>query len=177
MSGHVLIRESLLSTCCCTTELESTINAFREILRQSWIRRALRTLTTSHPAALLPSLSLSDATSLRDSEWEGRERAYHEAALGDVNALVRKYNTLAPYAVRRPYYTLRAEVDRVYQECGADILQGIAERVAGTSGLRAGGSTAEDADEAGGPSVELGPPLRIRDVIRHWLAKLMGRWR
>ncbi|KAJ7212588.1 hypothetical protein GGX14DRAFT_542554 [Mycena pura] len=38
-----------------------------------------------------------------------REAAYHATALAEVNDRVRRYNALAPYAVRRPLYTLEAE--------------------------------------------------------------------
>ncbi|OBZ70344.1 hypothetical protein A0H81_09765 [Grifola frondosa] len=35
-------------------ELETAITSFREIVKQSWTRRAIRMLTASQPAALLP---------------------------------------------------------------------------------------------------------------------------
>ncbi|KAG6378585.1 hypothetical protein JVT61DRAFT_12851 [Boletus reticuloceps] len=43
-------------------------------------------------APLLASLSSSTVTSLRDREWEERERSYHDTAIAELNSLVRKYN-------------------------------------------------------------------------------------
>ncbi len=79
-------------------------------MRQSWTRRAIRMLTISRPASLLPRLTVDDLTAWRDTEWEARERAYHETALEEINGLVRKYNGLAPYVVRRAYYVLGVEL-------------------------------------------------------------------
>lgn len=99
-------------------ELESSVHAFRQILRQSWIRRALRLLRSTTPA---DTVTLSQIKGLRDEEWFRRERTYHETALAEVNAMVRKYNTLAPYAVRKPYYMLDVEIERLFEECAEEI--------------------------------------------------------
>ena len=99
------------------------MNSFRDVLRQSWTRRAIRMLTLSHPAVLLPRLTMSDVLAYRDEEWENRERAYHDTALEELNSLVRKYNGLAPYAVRRPYYMLNVELEKAYNDCAEDILR------------------------------------------------------
>ncbi|KAI0692555.1 hypothetical protein BC835DRAFT_1416483 [Cytidiella melzeri] len=159
-------------------ELDLAINSFRSTLRQSWARRAIRMLTLSRPAALLPQLSLAGVTSWRDPEWEARERSYHDTALSEINSLVRKYNAMAPYAVRRAVYTLESELDRAYQESGEDILQGIAERV-NEQCLRTTVATADlDDERAGGGRAEGDhdwAPVRIRDVIRQWIAPLLGR--
>ncbi|PSR76949.1 hypothetical protein PHLCEN_2v8121 [Hermanssonia centrifuga] len=158
-------------------ELETAINTLRDIMRQSWIRRAIRMLTLSRPAALLPKLTLEDVMSLRDPEWEIRERAYHDIALEEVNSLVRKHNGLAPYAVRRPHYMLSVELEKVYRESGEDILKGIAERVnprAGSLGREQGLNWDEEETSAVGGSTSLAP-LRIRDVVRQWIGKLVGR--
>jgi hypothetical protein len=101
-------------------ELEAAVATFRSVLKQSWVRRAVRMLTLSHRP--LGELSLADAQALRDREWEAREKAYHESALAEVNALVRKYNALAPYAVRRAYYVRDVELGRTFEESGEDIL-------------------------------------------------------
>ncbi|KAI0306891.1 hypothetical protein B0F90DRAFT_1807630 [Multifurca ochricompacta] len=53
---------------------------------------------------------------LRQSEWEAREKTYHDSGLADENSLVRKYNGLAPYAVRRAYYLRDVELERAYKE-------------------------------------------------------------
>lgn len=109
-------------------ELESSVNAFRETLRQSWTRRVVRMLTVSRPAAMLPTQSLAAVRAMRDGEWEDRERAYHDSAIAELNSLVRKYNAMAPYAVRRPYYTRDLELDKAYEVCGEDILRAIEEK-------------------------------------------------
>lgn len=104
------------------------MNVFRETLRQSWIRRAIRTLTLTQPAPSLASISSITVASLRDREWEERERAYHDTAVAELNSLVRKYNAMAPYAVRRAYYSREAEVVRAYGDCGEEIIRGLNER-------------------------------------------------
>ncbi len=104
-----------------TIELKSSIRTFRQILRQSWIRRAVRLLRSSTPVELRDTITLSRIEGLQDEEWFCRERSHHQAALEEVNSLVRKYNTLAPYAVRRPYYMLEMEVGRLFEECTEEI--------------------------------------------------------
>ncbi|KAA1466671.1 hypothetical protein DENSPDRAFT_767700 [Dentipellis sp. KUC8613] len=149
-------------------ELETAVTSFRELLRQSWVRRAIRMLTLSQPATLLPTFTLSDAVRLRDAEWEERERAYHDTAVEELNSLVRKYNAMAPYAVRRPYYTRSVELDKAYQDAGREILQGLAvqsQQTGGSTAVRFGG---DDEDGAVGGGAPVGRALRIRDVIRSW---------
>ncbi|KAI0796255.1 hypothetical protein BC629DRAFT_1698197 [Irpex lacteus] len=158
-------------------ELDSALNSFRNALRDSWTRRAIRMLMLSRPAALLPKLSLADATSWRDTEWEAREKSYHDTALAEINSLVRKYNGMAPYAVRRAPYSLEAELSKVYQESGEDILRGLAERVNGSSGSTTRPSADLDDEKTGaeGMAADGLAPVRIRDVIRQWVASVKGR--
>ena len=159
-------------------ELETAVNTFREVLKQSWTRRALRSLTAMHPAALLPKLSLADVTALRDLEWEAKEQSYHETALDELNALVRKYNGLAPYAVRRAYYMRTAELERVYREAGEDILKALEERARQGAGVRGSGSGYGDEDDGGGGGESAGlnwTPLRLRDAFREMVAAIRGR--
>lgn len=163
-------------------ELDTAINTFREILRQSWVRRALRNLTVAHPAALLHTLSLNDVKALRDPDWERREQSYHETAIEEINGLVRKYNALAPYAVRRPFYTRSVEVEKLYIECAGDILRALEERA---RELEAGGLRGNTRSVGSSSSnqkrnesvVKPFAPLRIRDIIRGWLEKITTRWR
>jgi hypothetical protein len=115
-------------------------------------------------------LSLADARALRDKEWEARERAYHESALAEVNALVRKHNALAPYAVRRGYYVRDVELDRAYEESAEEIIEEL--------GGRLHGSGAENPDQraVGDGEDELtfmgvqprGNVLKLRDLFRQW---------
>lgn len=137
-------------------------------------------LTVSRPAASLPQLALKDVTSWRDVEWEARERSYHDTALVEINSLVRKYNAMAPYAVRRTVYTREYELDKVYQDSGDDILRGIADRVNSPAVRLAGTATDQDEDvqrAGGGHAAEENgsAPLRIRDMIRQWVAPLRGK--
>ncbi|KAL6307145.1 hypothetical protein BKA93DRAFT_728230 [Sparassis latifolia] len=159
-------------------ELEAAITSFRGVVNQSWTRRAIRMLTSSQPLALLPTLTLTDVTSLRDAEWEAREKSYHDTALEEVNSLVRKYNGLAPYAVRRPYYMRTAELERVYRDSGEDILRGLAERMqaSSVSPQPRGVTDAEEEGTASGAAVaDTWARLRIRDLLRDWWGALRGR--
>jgi len=110
-------------------ELEPAVVTFREILRQSWIRRSIRMLVLSHPDPyLLSKLTLDDIKARRDSEWVQKEKSYHETAIAELNELVRKYNGLAPYIVRKNYYIREVEIDRLYNDCAEEIFKGILER-------------------------------------------------
>jgi len=149
-------------------ELEAAVASFRSVLKQSWVRRAVRMLTLSGSRPSLRELSLAEARALRDEEWEARERAYHESALEEVNALVRKYNALAPYAVRRAYYVRDVELAREYEESGEDILRELGGRLRGS----ASGAGREIDDEGHevtfGGVLSPGPVLRLRDLFWRW---------
>jgi DnaJ family protein C protein 28 len=152
-------------------ELEAAVDTFRSVLKQSWVRRAVRMLTLSRQP--LRELSLADARALRDREWEAREKAYHESALAEVNALVRKYNALAPYAVRKVYYVRDIELNRAYEEGAEDVIQELAGRIRAS---RAGAGNPEDdrgaRDEEDEQTVICVQPqgniLRFRDIFRQW---------
>lgn len=158
-------------------ELETAVSTFREIIKQSWTRRAIRMLTISQPPALLPKLTIADVTSLRDSDWETREKAFHDTALEEINSLVRKHNGLAPYAVRRPYYMRVAELEKVYRDSGEDILRGLSERTEPRSRSFTGSSDSDEGDApvAHHPGMDTSlAPLRIRDVFRQWISAWRG---
>ena len=159
-------------------ELQTALDAFRSVLKQSWVRRAVRMLTLSRQPPLR-ELSLADAQALRDREWEAREAAYHESALAEVNALVRKYNALAPYAVRRVYYVLDVELDRAYEEGAEDIIRELAVRFRGAQ-VGAGdpedrlGAVRDEEDDSGQTVVRVqsqGNVLRLRDLFRQWFRR------
>ncbi|KAI0265080.1 hypothetical protein BC834DRAFT_193081 [Gloeopeniophorella convolvens] len=155
-------------------ELEAAISTFRAVLKQSWIRRAVRMLTLS--LRPIEDFTLADARALIDAEWEAREEAYHESALAEINSLVRKYNTLAPYAVRRPYYVRSVELRKAYEESGEEILQELAGQLRTASASRQrSGSPHEEEDCDGGRLRDEEAPgavLGLRDLLRRWL-----RWR
>ncbi|KAH9048932.1 hypothetical protein EDB84DRAFT_22958 [Lactarius hengduanensis] len=148
-------------------ELEAAIAAFRTALRRSWVRRAKRVLTLT--PSRLSSPSLADVRALRDGEWESHERAYHDSALVEVNSLVRKYNALAPYAVRRAYYVREVELANIYDQSAEEILREIerwprGSRVGAKSETTPGG----DAPVAGDVRV-----LKLRDLFLQWIRRRM----
>jgi DnaJ family protein C protein 28 len=140
-------------------ELDTAVTTFRELLHQSYVRRVLRTLTALHPPAILATrLTLQDIKAHRDTEWEERERSYHDVAVKEINSLVRKYNGVA----------------RLYEDCAEDVLRGLKERIAGgsisTGNLRKvpGGSNEEQELDDGFVS--------FRDLLLGWADKLFARW-
>jgi len=149
-------------------ELEAAISTFRSVLKQSWVRRAVRMLTLSRRP--LRGLSPADIQALRDGEWEAREKAYHESALAEVNGLVRKYNALAPYAVRKAYYIRDVELGRAYEEGAEDIMRELDRRLSGSEAWDVGKGVADDGDNE--PTVvgiqPTGPIITLRDLFRQW---------
>ena len=146
-------------------QLEVAVVTFRSVLKQSWVRRAVRMLTLSR--RLPGELSLADLRALRDKEWEARERAYHESALEEINALVRKYNGLAPYAVRRAYYVRDVELDRAYEESAEDIIQELEGRLGGSGAGSPDGTAVRGEEDVMGAQSQ-GNVLRLRDLFRRW---------
>lgn len=156
-------------------ELEAAVTAFRAVLRQSWVRRAVRMITLSQRPPR--EMSLADVRALRDGEWETRERAYHESALAEVNALVRKYNVLAPYAVRRAYYVRDVELGRAYGESGEEILRELGGRQ-GRRPLRGSGGAGSAGDEREVVDDGVRSPgnvLGLRDLFLQWLGRRRRR--
>ncbi|KAL4251118.1 hypothetical protein ABKN59_005635 [Abortiporus biennis] len=157
-------------------ELETAVNTFRDTLRQSWTRRAIRMLTISHHPSLLTNLALSDVTSLRDQEWETRERPYHESAMEEINSLVRKYNGLAPYAVRRAYYMTNVELEKAYKDSGEGILLGIEERIRARASSGSASGSFDDDDSGGGGIPSAGSstgsesPVGLSVLLRQWFS-------
>ncbi|KAF8914441.1 hypothetical protein CPB84DRAFT_1669273 [Gymnopilus junonius] len=161
-------------------ELESSVNTFREILQQSWIRRAIRTLSMEHPLEILRKFTLQDIKAHRDPSWVEKEKSYHETAVAELNSLVRKYNGMAPYAVRRAYYSREAEINRLYDECAADILRQISEReenphfkLGGGGGEGSSGGTT---GHAGGPLQETGARSPEGISFTEWIRSFFRRW-
>ncbi|KAF8806177.1 hypothetical protein BYT27DRAFT_7212436 [Phlegmacium glaucopus] len=157
-------------------ELDSALSTFRELLRQSWIRRAIRCLSMEHPADILHNLTLNDIKVFRDPEWVKREKAYHETAIAELNSHVRKYNGVAPYAVRRAYYTREMEIQRLYDDdCAKDILRAIAERAQEPGFL--GGSTSQGPGRGpiiGSRAAHTDPGEKLSFL--HWLRSLFRSW-
>ncbi|KAH8118791.1 hypothetical protein DFH11DRAFT_1686839 [Phellopilus nigrolimitatus] len=153
-------------------ELDAAVDTFRVGLRAAWTRRAVRTLAAGRSAEWLAGLTPAAARALRDAEWAARERAYHEAALGEVNALVRRYNGAAPYAVRRAPLAREAELARACAESAEDRLAGAARPGVGAVG------TGQEEDEEGrgggqgGPGTSGDGGIGVWEVVRGWFGKL-----
>ncbi|GAA5949006.1 hypothetical protein JCM21900_003170 [Sporobolomyces salmonicolor] len=107
-------------------ELESSLAAFRTELRANWTRRALRIRSSE---GLTPAVAREVAEGWKDPEWEAREKSYHETAIKALNDLVRKYNVVAPYHVRRPLLTLRTELDSTVASCAPSIASELQRRL------------------------------------------------
>jgi len=119
-----------------------------------------------NPPSILSRFTLESIKAHRDRDWVNKEKSYHETAIVELNSLVRKYNAMAPYAVRRPYYLWEVEIGKVYDACAPDIMRIIAERVQETdsaSGTVDGGSGqgAGGSGSAGGSSITFGTLVRI----------------
>ncbi|KAJ6602483.1 hypothetical protein DFH09DRAFT_1124958 [Mycena vulgaris] len=145
-------------------DLDMSLHTFRHILQDAWTRHAVRALTL-HGSTF--NISTAAAEAFRDPTWAARHASYHAVALAEVNERVRAYNALAPYAVRRPLYVLEDELRRVYQDAGAEIAEGVAERarVARPSVEHKGGAGGADwADWA----------EWMRDLLRR-VMRLLGR--
>ncbi|KAI9898199.1 hypothetical protein N3K66_006559 [Trichothecium roseum] len=52
----------------------------------------------------------------RDPAWEQAEHAYMSLSVDGVNALTRSYNLMAPELAKKPYFSLRRELDACYAE-------------------------------------------------------------
>lgn len=131
-------------------------------------------LTLSRTPSELLSLTQDDFKALRDSEWETRERAYHDVAISEVNSVVRRYNGVAPYPIRRPLYDRSTELKRVYEGGAEEILKAVRRRVAEGSVGASGASFLWDEEGDGGIGTRGGHggiPVRsfgLWEMIRSW---------
>ncbi|KAI5987780.1 hypothetical protein EDC04DRAFT_1472782 [Pisolithus marmoratus] len=136
-------------------ELESAVNSFRETLRRSWTRRVVRMLTL--PTCRYPSQLIDSYVNVQ------------------LNSLVRKYNAVAPYAVRRPYYAREVELEKAYEDCGEEILRAIKEKREDTSGHSASIPVAKPVPGVGGP-VDPGSSFGFRALILQWIERLLRKF-
>ncbi|KZT60852.1 hypothetical protein CALCODRAFT_492128 [Calocera cornea HHB12733] len=162
-------------------ELDGAILTFRRLLQEGWVRRATRMLTLSYPPNTLRHMTPQDAARFRDSEWEQRESGYHTTAIDELNGLVRKYNALAPYAVRRTYLTKEAELARVFERSGEMIAKSFRNFYGGSGGSDGAGAGIGDDAEGDGVGRALGKestpaaePFSLRLFLTRWIAKLTG---
>ena len=64
----------------------------------------------------------------RDPAWETTERAYHNLAIENLNALTRSYNLIAPKIAQKPYYSLARELRKCYADVAPLVPNEILER-------------------------------------------------
>jgi DnaJ family protein C protein 28 len=128
-----------------------------------------------HPTELLNRFTLEDIKRHRDPEWIAKEKNYHETAVAKLNALVRNYNGLAPYAVRRAYYTREAEVEKLYDECAPAILRALAERMSEGAALSSEGNAGSMGGPIGGGQLgRMVNNFRVFDWLRLLFRRLFG---
>ena len=157
------------------TELETALTSFRALLGESWTRYAIRMLT------LDPTTSTNNHHSLSSyqSSWASQNLSYHNTFLDELNGLVRRYNGVAPAAVRRPFLVREVELSRVYEGCKEDIQKGVEERrLRPNNGLEIGGASWEDeGNTIGGEGVGLGENIRpggklgIWEAVKSWFRR------
>ncbi|KAF5322120.1 hypothetical protein D9619_000226 [Psilocybe cf. subviscida] len=160
-------------------ELEQAVTTFRQILRQAWVRRAVRMLVSENRQDQLDRLTPADVQRYRDAEWVEKERGYHTKAVDELNALVRKYNGLAPYAVRRAYYVREAEIARLYDECASDIFRLVSEQKSRSyleSGGAGGNGGGGGRSSGGGKLGKVGGGMVVPSAFFEWLRLLFRRW-
>ncbi|KAJ7475194.1 hypothetical protein B0H11DRAFT_1728040 [Mycena galericulata] len=149
-------------------DLEVSLHTFRHLLLDGWTRYAVRALTLNGLGAA------GDAKTFRDPAWAAREATYHAAALAEVNERVRRYNALAPYAVRRPLHDLETELAGVYARGAEDVARGVAER-ARVREMKAGEREPHGAQRDTGGGVDWAW-VRVRELLGNvlrWLARLV----
>ncbi|QRV87681.1 hypothetical protein RhiJN_15699 [Ceratobasidium sp. AG-Ba] len=151
-------------------DAERATAQMRELLLTGWVRRTLRILPLSYSTTALEAMTPESATRLRDAEWEQQEKKFHDAAIREANDTIRRYNTIAPYVVRRPLLTREAELDKCYADSGALIIEGIQERLASGKGGRS--TDVQDGPEETTP-VDMGQELRrlLRNAVQRLYAR------
>ena len=119
-------------------DLTSAFVAFRESLRTEWLRHITRRINTT-PGSRNSHIASAESYVQRDiaanytlreykAEWESREQKYHSLAIDDLNAKIRSYNTIAPYAARKTYTTLQKELEQCYKDVAPNIVEAIRAR-------------------------------------------------
>lgn len=142
----------------------------REIILSGWTRRAIRMLPLSNSAAALENLTPESASQYRDAEWERQEEKFHDAAIREANEAIRRYNTVAPYVVRRPLLNRQSEMARCYANAGSLIVEGIQARISE-------GHVQSMRDEVlADPPLNIGWELRrmLSDAVRRVYARFSG---
>ncbi|KAJ1308689.1 hypothetical protein OPQ81_004380 [Rhizoctonia solani] len=153
-------------------EAEKATQQLRELLISNWTRRMTRMLPLSNPASTLERLTPESVSKFRDSEWEQQEAKFHEAVVRDTNEVIRRYNAVAPFIVRRPLLTLPSELARCYVQAAEGIVANIQERLA--EGRHANTLEAEAPPDPGKISHPLG--WRLGRLLSDAMKRVYTRW-
>jgi len=97
------------------SDVDSSLNTLRQILVQNLARHMIRKIN-GECLELFDDSHLETTFTEKEEEWELRENGFHVAALGEVNARIRNYNSIAPYAIRKAYVDLKSELERAYRD-------------------------------------------------------------
>jgi hypothetical protein len=125
------------------------------------------------PKALPPKVG-----PFRDADWLRTERAYHQAAIDNLNQLTRSYNLMCPALAQRPYFFLDRELNSCYAEVASQVADAIRERAVApkprfeaTSTNKTGRILGKLAGPASKVYDEQRPQFGFRDLWREWFSK------
>ncbi|KAJ5897387.1 hypothetical protein N7504_007675 [Penicillium tannophilum] len=111
---------------------------------------------------------------LRDPEYMGNERSYHELAVKQLNAVTRSYNLQAPRSAQKPYTNL----DRELKSCFADVAPQLAEEIRRRATERARGSSSPvRATASAFGSLGPGPSVRVYEEDKNKAYGWKEMWR
>jgi len=116
---------------------------------------------------------LEIVTLLGNKQWELRENRFHLSALEEVNSLIRKYNNVAPYSVRKAYVELPPELERVYRDSQERIREELASKRLRALDLTQGNSKlSQETPSSNVASARLPEKLGILERFRKWITSL-----
>ncbi|CAD0090501.1 unnamed protein product [Aureobasidium vineae] len=114
----------------------------------------------------------------RDADWLRTERAYHQAAIDNLNQLTRSYNLMCPALAQRPYFFLDRELNSCYAEVAPQVADAIRERAVApkprfeaTSSNKPSRILGNLAGPASKVYDEQRPQFGFRDLWREWFSK------
>ena len=114
----------------------------------------------------------------RDADWLRTEKAYHQAAIDNLNQLTRSYNLMCPALAQRPYFFLDRELNSCYAEVAPQVAGAIQERAVAPKPRFEATSSNKSARILGnlaGPASkvydEQRPQFGFRDLWREWFSK------
>jgi hypothetical protein len=115
----------------------------------------------------------------RDANWLRTERAYHQAAIDNLNSLTRSYNLMCPALAQRPYFFLDRELNSCYAEVAPQVADTIRERAVAPKKPKfeatSSNNPARILGNLAGPASkvydEQRPQFGFRDLWREWFSK------